>query len=57
MKRDRNGVHEIHKLRGECGEYHSIFPHLKAKWKLFFPNILELILKSTPTFWGKLNNA
>jgi len=30
LKRERSGVHEINQLRGQYGEYHHLFPQLKA---------------------------
>jgi hypothetical protein len=48
--RERRGVHEINQLRGQYGEHHHIFPQLKADGERFFFNILEWILKRSPTF-------
>jgi hypothetical protein len=56
LTRERSGVHEISQLRGQYGEYHHLF-QLKADGELFFFSILEWILKRSPTFWGKLNDA
>jgi len=59
LKRDRSRVHEINQSRGQHGEYHHVFPQLKADGErfFFFFNILECILKSSPTFCGRLNTA
>ena len=57
LKRERSRVHEINQLRGQFGEYHQLFPQLKADRERFFFSILEWILKRSLTFWGKLNTA
>jgi len=58
LKRQRSGVHEINQLRGHYGEHHHLFPQLKTDGeRFFFFNILEWILKRSPTFWGRLNTA
>jgi len=36
LKRERSGVHEINQLRGQYGEYHHLFPQLKADGERFF---------------------
>jgi len=36
LKRDRRGVHEINQSRGQYGEYHHLFPQLKADGERFF---------------------
>jgi hypothetical protein len=36
LKRERSGVHEINQLRGQYGEYHHLFPQLKADGEQFF---------------------
>ena len=36
LKRERSGVHEINKLRGQYGEYHHLFPQLKADGERVF---------------------
>jgi len=36
LKRARSGVHEINQSRGQCGEYHQLFPLLKADRERFF---------------------
>jgi len=36
LKRERSGVHEINKLRGQYGEYHHLFPQLKEDGEWFF---------------------
>jgi hypothetical protein len=36
LKRERSGVHEINQLRGQYGEYHHLFPQLKADREQFF---------------------
>jgi hypothetical protein len=36
LKRERCGVHEINQLRGYYGEYHYLFPQLKADGNGFF---------------------
>jgi len=30
LKRERSGFHEINQLRGQYGEYHHVYPQLKA---------------------------
>jgi hypothetical protein len=54
LKRERSGVHETNQLRRQYGEYHHIFLNWKHMGNGFF-NILELILKRSRTFGGKLN--
>jgi len=56
LKRERSGVHEINQSRGQYGEYHHLFPQLKAHGERCF-HYLEWILKCSPTFWGRLNTA
>jgi hypothetical protein len=36
LKRQRSGVHEINELREQYGEYHHLFPQLKADRERFF---------------------
>ena len=36
LKRERSGVHEINQSRGQYGEYHHLFPQLKADGERFF---------------------
>jgi hypothetical protein len=36
LKREKSGVHEINQLRGHCGEYHQLFPQLKADGERIF---------------------
>ena len=36
LKRERDGVHEINQSRGRYGEYHHLFPQLKADGERFF---------------------
>jgi len=36
LKRERSGVHEINQLRRQYGEYHHLFPQLKADGERFF---------------------
>jgi hypothetical protein len=36
LKRERSWVHEINQLRGQYGEYHHLFPQLKADGERFF---------------------
>jgi len=36
LKRERSRVHEINQLRGQFGEYHHLFPQLKADRERFF---------------------
>jgi hypothetical protein len=36
LKRERSRVHEINQLRRQYGEYHHIFPQLKADGEQFF---------------------
>jgi len=36
MKRERSWVHEINQSRGQYGEYHHLFPQLKADGERFF---------------------
>ena len=36
LKRERGGVHEINQSRGHYGEYHHLFPQLKADAERFF---------------------
>jgi len=35
LKRERIGVQEINQLRGQYGEYHHLFPQLKADGEWF----------------------
>jgi len=35
LKRERGRVHEINQLRGHYGEYHHLFPQLKADGERF----------------------
>ena len=56
LKREWSEVQEINQFRGQYGEYHSLFPQLKADGERFF-QILEWLLKRSPTFWGKFNTA
>ena len=35
LKRERSRVHEINQLRGQYGEYHHLFPQLKADGEWF----------------------
>jgi hypothetical protein len=41
LKRERSWVHEINQLRGRYGEYHHLFPQLKADGERVFFNIVE----------------
>jgi hypothetical protein len=36
LKRETSGVHEINQLREQDGEYHHLFPQLKADRERFF---------------------
>jgi len=36
LKSDRSGVYEINQSRGQYGEYHHLFPQLKADGERFF---------------------
>jgi hypothetical protein len=36
LKRERSRVHKINQLRGQYGEYHNLFPQLKADGEWFF---------------------
>ena len=36
LKRERGGVNEINQSRGQYGEYHHLFPQLKADGERFF---------------------
>jgi len=36
LKSERNGVHEINQSRRRYGEYHHLFPQLKADGERFF---------------------
>jgi len=36
LKREKSGVHEINQSRGHYGEYHHLFPKLKADGERFF---------------------
>jgi len=36
LKTERSGVREINQLRGQYGEYHHLFPQLKADVERFF---------------------
>jgi hypothetical protein len=42
LKRERSGVHEINQLRGQYGEYHHLFPQLKADGERFFQYLFRL---------------
>jgi hypothetical protein len=36
LRRERSGAHEINQFRGQYGEYHHLFPQLKAGGEQFF---------------------
>ena len=36
LRRERSGVHEINQLRGQYGEYHHVYPQLKADGERVF---------------------
>jgi len=36
LKRERSRVHDINQLRGQYGDYHHLFPQLKADGERFF---------------------
>jgi hypothetical protein len=40
LKRERSGVHEINKLRRQCGEYHHTAFSTESRWGTSFFNIL-----------------
>jgi hypothetical protein len=55
LKRERSGVHKINHLRGRCGEYHHLFPQLKAGGERFFQYCRKNIETVTYIF-GKIEN-
>jgi len=56
LKRDRSGVHEINQSRGQYGEYHHLFPQLKADGERFF-QYFRIDIETLPTFLERLNTA
>jgi hypothetical protein len=55
LKRERGGVHEISQLREQYGEYHHLFPQLKADRERFFQYFRMDIETFTYTF-GKIEH-
>jgi hypothetical protein len=52
LKRERSGVHEINQLRGEYGEYHHLFPQLKADRERLF-QYFKMDIETFTYIWGK----
>ena len=56
LKRERSGVHGINQLRGQYGEYHHLFPQLKAVGERVF-QYFRMDIETFTYIWGKLNIA
>ena len=60
LKRERSGFHEINQFQGQHGEYHHIFPQLKADGERFFQyfrmdiEMFTYIFKAYRRLWNAL---
>jgi len=53
LKRERSRVHEINQLRGHYGEYHHLFPQLKADRERFFFQCFRMDIETFTYILGK----
>ena len=53
LERERGGVHEINQSRGQYGEYHHLFPQLKADGERFFFQYFRMAIETFTYILGK----
>ena len=55
LKRERSRFHEINQVRGQYGEYHHVFPQLKADGERFF-QYFRMDIETFTYFLGKIEH-